>query len=145
MAARVQNEEQVGPPKREYDEDSSNDSGALPHRAKVRAGSLAFDLYVGISGYNVGVEMTRYKSRTSAKAIERDYPHFVEFPIPEGGFGDRLNAMHDWHLARSVQARHGQSRRDAKGQYFIRWCFADATMAKMFADAFEKEFGNWES
>jgi hypothetical protein len=80
--------------------------------------------------------MTRYKGRASAKAVERDFPHFVEFPIPEGGLGDRLNAMHDWHLARGIQARHGQSRRDENGQYFIRWCFGDAAMAKSFAAVF---------
>jgi len=57
--------------------------------------------------------------------------------IPEGGFGDRLNAMLDWHLARSIQARHGQSRRDENGQYFVRWCFADPTIAAAFANVFE--------
>jgi hypothetical protein len=81
--------------------------------------------------------MPRYKSRASTKAAERDFPHVVEIPIPEGGFGDRLNAMHDWHLVRSIQARHGQSRRDENGQYFVRWCFADATTAKIFADEFK--------
>ena len=80
--------------------------------------------------------MTRNKGRASAKTIEKDFPHFVEFPIPEGGFGDRLNTMHDWHLARGIPARHGQSRRDENGRYFIRWCFAEATTAKMFADEF---------
>jgi len=81
--------------------------------------------------------MTRYKGRASAKAVERDFPHFVEFPILEGGLRDRLNAMHDWHLARSIQARRGQSRRDENGQYFVRWCFADQETA----DAFAQKFG----
>jgi len=56
--------------------------------------------------------------------------------VPEGGFGDRLDAMHDWHIARGIQARHGQSHRDDAGRYFIRWCFADATVARTFAEKF---------
>ena len=69
--------------------------------------------------------MSRYKGRQNANAVERDFPHIVEMAIPDGGFGDRLDAMHDWHLARGIQAKHGQGRRDERGQYFIRWCFAD--------------------
>jgi hypothetical protein len=56
--------------------------------------------------------------------------------VPEGGFGDRLNAMHDWHLARGIQARHSQTVRDKNGQYFIRWCFADKGIAEAFAQKF---------
>jgi len=80
--------------------------------------------------------MTCYKGRASAKAIEKDFPQIVDMMVPEDGFGDRLNAMHDWHLARGIQARHGQSRRDENGQYFIRWRFADPAIAKTFADMF---------
>jgi hypothetical protein len=83
--------------------------------------------------------MSRYKGRQNANAVERDFPHIVEMAIPDGGFGDRLDAMHDWHLARGIQAKHGQGRRDERGQYFIRWCFADPAMAKSFATTF------WES
>ena len=35
--------------------------------------------------------MTRYKGRTKAKTIERDFPHHVEMIVPEGGFGKRLD------------------------------------------------------
>ena len=80
--------------------------------------------------------MTRYKGRSNAKANERDNPHVVEIEVPPGGLGDRLTAMHDWHIARSIQAKHGRGRRDEQGRNFIHWCFANLTTAKMFADEF---------
>ena len=33
--------------------------------------------------------MSRYKSRVSASAIERDFPHVVETVVPKGGLGKR--------------------------------------------------------
>ncbi|MGB9042766.1 MAG: hypothetical protein WCC81_09870 [Pseudolabrys sp.] len=59
--------------------------------------------------------MTRYKGRQNAKTVERDFPYIVEMAIPDG---------------------HGQGRRDERGQYFIRWCFADPAMAKSFGTMF---------
>jgi len=47
-----------------------------------------------------------------------------------------LNAMHDWHDARSIEAVRGQSRHE-NARYIIRWCFADPGAAALF----EKEFG----
>jgi len=47
-----------------------------------------------------------------------------------------LNAMHDWHDARSIEAVRGQSRHE-NGRDIIRWCFADSEIAKAFA----KDFG----
>lgn len=41
--------------------------------------------------------MSRYKGRSSAKAIERDFPHIVEMAVPLGGFGRRLDDIHEWH------------------------------------------------
>jgi hypothetical protein len=40
--------------------------------------------------------MTRYKSRAGLKVIESKFPHHIDMLVPEGGFGSRLNAMHDW-------------------------------------------------
>jgi hypothetical protein len=34
--------------------------------------------------------MPRYKGRASPKAIEKDFPHVVEMPLPPRGLGDRL-------------------------------------------------------
>ena len=46
---RVKNEEQVGPPKREYREDDGNNGGVFPHHVKTYPpGSGHVDLYVGI-------------------------------------------------------------------------------------------------
>jgi hypothetical protein len=41
--------------------------------------------------------MSRYKCRTSARAIEKDFPHIVEMIVPPGGLGKRLNEIHDFH------------------------------------------------
>ena len=79
--------------------------------------------------------MTRYKGRQSAKAIERDFPYFVDIAVPLGGLGNRLNAMYDFHARRCIQAMRGQGRHDANGSV-VRWCFTDpavATFAKEFA------------
>ena len=50
--------------------------------------------------------------------------------MPEGGFGDRLNAMHGWHHARDIPAVRGQSRRE-NGRDYVRWCFADLVTAAL--------------
>ena len=39
--------------------------------------------------------MARYKDRASAKAIEKDFPHFVDVAVPPGGLGNTLNAMYN--------------------------------------------------
>ena len=81
--------------------------------------------------------MTRYRGRTKTNLIERDFPHIVEMAVPLGGFGKRLDHMHEWHRARrGIQAMRGRSRRDDSGWY-VTWCFADAKMA----EAFSAEFG----
>ena len=47
--------------------------------------------------------MTRYKGRT--RTSQRDFPHRVEMIVPKGGFGKRLDEMHEWHRARSIRPR----------------------------------------
>jgi hypothetical protein len=81
--------------------------------------------------------MSRYKGRTSTKAIEQAYPHIVEMIVPLGGFGRKLDDMYEWHRARGIQDQRGRSRRDENGRDYVRWCFADPAMAAAFA----KEFG----
>ena len=46
--------------------------------------------------------MSRYKGRASLKVIKSKFPHHVDMVVPEGGFGARLNAMHDWHDAHGI-------------------------------------------
>lgn len=79
--------------------------------------------------------MSRYKGRTSLKENEAKFPHHVEMMVPEGGFGDRLNAMHDWHHVRGISAVRGQGRREHE-RNFVTWCFKDADTAAMFAAEF---------
>ena len=79
--------------------------------------------------------MTRYKGRQNAKAIERDYPHFVDVAVPRGGLGSRLDAMYEFHERHGIPAKRGHGRHDANGSV-LRWCFADPAIAAAFAKAF---------
>ena len=77
--------------------------------------------------------MTRYKGRPDAKSLARDFPHIVEMLLPPTGFGNRLNAMFDWHTANGIESQRGPERREVVDhdiRYFVRWCFADRATAK---------------
>ena len=80
--------------------------------------------------------MNRYKGSRSAKAVEREYPHFVDVVVPPGGLGRRLDAMYDFHARHGILAQRGHGRHDADGSV-VRWCFADPAIAAAFAKAFE--------
>jgi hypothetical protein len=85
--------------------------------------------------------MTRYKGRTSPKAIEQAYPHIVEMMVPSGGFGKKLDAIYEWHRARGIQDHRGRSRRDENGRDYIRWCFDDSFTAAQFVNDFGDAVG----
>ena len=40
--------------------------------------------------------MTRYKGKQSAKAVEKDFPHFVGTVVLLGGLGNGLDAMYEF-------------------------------------------------
>ena len=80
--------------------------------------------------------MTRYKGRQSAKAVEQDFPHFVDMVVPPGGLGSRLDAMYDFHTRHGIKPQRGHGRHDANGAV-IRWCFADPEIAGAFASEFK--------
>jgi hypothetical protein len=79
--------------------------------------------------------MTRYKGRANAKAVERDFPHFVDIVVPLGGLGSKLDAMYEFHTGHGIKPQRGHGRHDANGSV-IRRCFADPAIAKSFATAF---------
>ena len=79
--------------------------------------------------------MNRYKGRQSAKAVEKDFPHFVDMVVPPGGLGKRLDAMYEFHTQYGITPQRGHGRHDANGSV-IRWCFADEEIAKSFATVF---------
>jgi len=81
--------------------------------------------------------MSRYKGRSSLKVTESKFRHHVDMMVPEGGFGSRLNAMHDWHT-HGIEAVRGQSRRE-NGRDIIRWRFADSETAAAFQLLFDGE------
>ena len=80
--------------------------------------------------------MSRYRDRQTAKAVEHDFPHFVEMIVPEGGLGSQLNAMYDFHTRRGISAQRGHGQRLEDGRSIIRWCFADPIVASAFAKEF---------
>ena len=79
--------------------------------------------------------MSRYKGSQNAKAVERDFPHFVDIVVPLGGLGSTLDAMYDFHTQYGIKPQRGQGRHDANGSV-IRWCFADPAVAKSFETMF---------
>ena len=85
--------------------------------------------------YCVDHLMTRYKGSQSAKAVEREYPHFVDITVPPGGLGQRLDAMYEFHARHGIRAKRGHGRHDANGSV-VRWCFADTAIAAAFAKEF---------
>jgi hypothetical protein len=81
--------------------------------------------------------VTRYKGRQSAKAVEKDFPHFVDTVVPLGGLGNTLDAMYEFHTRHGIRPQRGQGRHDANGSV-IRWCFADLAIAEAFASEFKR-------
>ena len=81
--------------------------------------------------------MSRYKGRQSAKAVEKDLPHFVDMVVPLGGLGKRLDAMYELHTRHGIEAKRGHGRRDENGRDYVRWCFANPAIAA----ALSSEFG----
>ena len=80
--------------------------------------------------------MTRYKGRQNAKAVEKDFPHFVDVVVPPIGLGKKLDAMYEFHGQNGIRAQRGHGRHDANGSV-VRWCFADPAIAAAFAKEFE--------
>jgi hypothetical protein len=76
------------------------------------------------------------RGRQNAKAVEYDFPHYVDVVVPEGGLGMTLNAMYEFHARQGIPPKRGHGRHD-DGASVIRWCFADPALAAAFA----KDFG----
>lgn len=72
---------------------------------------------------------------SGSRAVEQDFPHFVDIAVPPGGLGSKLDAMYDFHARRGIQPKRGHGRHDANGSV-IRWCFADPALAARFASEF---------
>jgi hypothetical protein len=80
--------------------------------------------------------MPRCKARTSAQAIEKDFPHIVQMIVPLGGFGKKLDDMYEWHWTKDTEAMRGNGWRDDSGRFYVRWCFANLITAQDFARKF---------
>ena len=48
--------------------------------------------------------MPHYRGRPSLKVVESKFSHHVEMLVPEGGFGQRLGAIHAWHDLKGIPA-----------------------------------------
>lgn len=73
--------------------------------------------------------MVRRARHTPAR-IDRDYPHQVEIEVPEGGLGERLNAMHQWCLKNAPDYMTRSA--DAFPRQAVRFCFGNAAVAEAF-------------
>jgi hypothetical protein len=79
--------------------------------------------------------MTRRKGEATGKVNERDYPNMVELPVPSGGFRETSVGIVAFHRERRIEIRHGRGRQD-EGRFFVRYCFANPTVADAFRDQF---------
>ena len=66
--------------------------------------------------------MARYKGSQIAKAVERDFPHFVDIVVPLGGLSAGLDTMYEFHTQYGIKPRRGHGRHDPNGSV-IRCCF----------------------
>jgi hypothetical protein len=73
---------------------------------------------------------TACKTRTSAQAIGKDFPHIVQMIVPLGGFGKKLDDMYDWHWAKDTEAMRGNGWRDDSGRFYVRWAYETPTVAQ---------------
>jgi hypothetical protein len=66
---------------------------------------------------------------------ERDFPNIVELPLPDGGFGARIDEFEASTACAEFKAGTVVvNRRDE--QEYVRWCFASVTDADDFAQRF---------
>jgi hypothetical protein len=80
--------------------------------------------------------MSRYKGQLRASRTEQEFPHHVDIIVSPGGRGTRLDAMYDFHAQHGIKPQRGHGAHTADGA-FIRWCFADRTLAEAFASKFK--------
>jgi hypothetical protein len=76
------------------------------------------------------------RGQTTGRTNERDYPHIVEVPVPNGGFGDTSWAIEGFHKEHGIESKRGRGSYD-EGQFYVRYCFHDPAVA----DAFRARFG----
>ena len=76
----------------------------------------------GAAFNQLGPGRSPFKWILSAKAVEQDFPHFVEIVVPPGGLGSRLDAMYAFRERQGIRAKRGHGRHDANGSV-VRWCF----------------------
>jgi hypothetical protein len=79
--------------------------------------------------------MAHNKPGQRSRAFKREFPHLVEVAVPPCGLGKQLDAMHVFHTERDIKASLGRGRRE-DNQDYLRWYFADATIAASFAIEF---------
>jgi len=81
-------------------------------------------------------DMTRDKGEPNHRTTARNFPFVVEITVPEGGLGNRLNAMQEFHAEYGIKPVSRPGRRKG-GRDIISWCFRDAGTAEAFADVFD--------
>jgi hypothetical protein len=62
--------------------------------------------------------MTRRRGQTTGRINERDYPHIVELPVPQGVFRDTSLAIEGFHNEHGFQSKLGRGSYD-EGQTIL--------------------------
>ena len=78
--------------------------------------------------------MTRYKSRQSLKAVEKDFSHFVDMVVPLGALGKRLETR----CTNFTLGTASSPSADMVGTTQTAACFADPATAAKFASEFDE-------
>jgi len=81
-------------------------------------------------------DMTRDKGIPNHRTTARNFPFVVEINVPEGGLGNRLDAMHEFHAEHGIKPVSRPGRRQG-ARDVISWCFRDVATAETFADLFD--------
>jgi hypothetical protein len=101
-----------------------------------RDGAIVFG---DLIGKRTVFPMSRYKGRASPKEIEKDFPRRVScHRCMAFSFETKATERHSHLYDVRIRAIHSTGRRDESNRDYIRWCFADETIASEFA----REFGS---
>jgi hypothetical protein len=76
------------------------------------------------------------KRNIAAYVNERNFPFVVQIPVPDDGFGSRLDAINAWHRYSKNKQRRGRPQSLGEKKFW-RWCFKEFESA----DKFRQRFG----
>ena len=82
--------------------------------------------------------MTRRKGETTGRMNERNYPNIVELPCRSAAFARPASLSMRFTEMLGTESKYGRGHND-EGQWYVRYCFTDPTVADAFRDLFGGE------